>query len=519
MRRAPVSSGPPYLVVVGVAVGSLLTALLVPLVFGESLRGGTDVATGGFSLTPRAEADGEATGTTAVAADPASGAAPRPGAAPATGAGPATNAGSAGPGTGSAGGPGPGLGNPVPEGAVLTASDVGVTAEEIRIGFLLLDVGGISQVGISVPGVDPEQQRATFEAYLAEVNERGGINGRRVVGVYENFDVLSPDDMRRACLALIDQDVFAVVAAGGYQGPAVLCITEEGGTPLVTQGSHGTPTEYLRRSDGRLVTMYPSSVRVMANWVAELDRMGLLEGRRIGIVTQETVNPGDTVIGGELVPALREFGYEPTHISNLSGDASTAASQVPVEVQQMRTKDVDLVFMAAGTLIASQFVQAADSQVFTPQYTITDWASMNNDTGNQNMPLSYDGTVLITTYRTGEEKVGVAEGAAELQCREIYERRTGRTLPAKGQNEHGITVTNCTTINAFFLGATNAGPDLTRESFSEGVQAIGEFPMTLWGGGAFGPGKFDAADLIASAQWYADCRCLKPTSGFRPSVY
>lgn len=515
--NVPRPRGPAYLVVVGAIVGSLLTALSVPLVFGESLRSrGGDVTADGsaFGLTPRE-----------TAADPATDEEDGPGTSVAT----ATDGGEepSGAGGSEAGPTGPGdggpdddrRGSPAPPGARLQATDVGVTAEQIRVGYLLLDIGSLSQIGVAVPGVDAEQQKAAFEAWMAETNEAGGINGRELVGVYEKFDVLSQDDMRRACLALRDKEVFAVVAAGGYQGPAVLCVTEEGRTPLVTQGGHGTPTEYMRRSEGRLVTMYPHSDRMMANWVVELDRMEMLEGRRIGIVTQDSVNPGDTVIGGGLIPALREAGYDATHVSRLSSDQSAAASQIPVEVQQMRTKRVDLVLLTASTLASTQFVQTADAQGFLPKYSLTDWASMNNDTSNQNMPNSFDGAVLITTYRTGEEKVGVGENEDERKCREVYERRTGRTLPPKGDNEHGITVSNCTTLDAFLAGAARAGPELTRESFSQGVQAIGTFPMSIWGGGSFGPGKLDAADLVRSAAWFSDCRCIKPTSDFRPSKY
>jgi ABC-type branched-subunit amino acid transport system substrate-binding protein len=401
----------------------------------------------------------------------------------------------------------------------LGATDVGVTPETIKVGFLLLDVGGVSRIGISVPGLDPAQQRAAFEAQLADVNERGGIHGRAVVGVYEKFEALNPDDHRRACLALRDQKVFAVVAGAGYPADPSLCITKEGRTPLVTTGGLGMPTEFLRRSDGLLFSMYPDSDRTMGSWVADLHRQGVLAGKRIGIVSQEDTNPGDTVIGGGLLPALQRFGYTAAHVSRLAGDQSTAASQVPVEVQKMKAANVDLVFLTTSMVASTQFVQTADSQRYWPRYTITDWGSMNSDTPNQSMPDSYDGTLAITFSNVGDFRVGNGENAEEQRCRRVYETHTGKELDQKGSNEFSITMQHCTTLHALLLGLAATGPELTRPALSRGMQSIGTLPMSVWGGGSLTTGKFSAADALRTMRWSKDCRCLMPVDEFRQSAY
>ena len=491
-------NGPAYLVLVGAVAGSLLTALVLPMIAGETDRSqigglvGEGTNDGGTALGPRSRTGQNGT----------------PGSARGNGPG------VLGAGTGPSGG----VVDPSGSGAA-AATDVGVNDKEIKVGFLLLDVGSIGRIGITVPGVDPEQQREAFEAFIADVNKGGGIHGRKLVGAYEVFDVLSQDDMRRACLAIRDQKPFAVVASGGFYGPAMLCLTEEGKTPLINQGSQGTPSEYMRRSNGLLVTMYPEGDRVMLNWVAELDRLGKLKGRKIGIVSQESTNPNDTVIGGSLIPALKRFGYTPTHVTRLSADQSTAASQMPIEVQQMSRKGVNVVMLTTTTLASSQFVQTADNQAYRPQYTLTDWGSMNNDTSNQSMPDSYNGAIGITSYKTGEHRIGIKEGAEERDCRRVYEKGTGRKLANWGENENGLTLSNCTTFRALVRGAEEAGPSLTRASFSRGVQAIGDFPMAMWGRGSFRPNKLDAADQVRTIEWRADCRCLVPTSGFRQSRF
>ena len=282
------SRSQPYLLLIGMVVGSLITAFVLPFTKGPPIREERTLVGG--------SADGMLSpGTTAVSDDTSGERAD----------GTEPSAGTTG-GSGGSSASGDTIDNGSSDGPPASGSVVGVTDKQIKVGYLLLDTGSLSRIGVSVPGVDPAQQKRAFEAYMKDVNVRGGIHGRKLVGVYENFDVLSQDDMRRACLAMRDQKVFAGVAAGGFQGPALLCVTEEGKTPLFNNGTHGTPTEYVRRSEGRLVAMFPHSDRLMLNWVAELHVMGLLKGKQIGITSQETTNPGDTVVGGGLDPGPQE---------------------------------------------------------------------------------------------------------------------------------------------------------------------------------------------------------------------
>ena len=436
-----------------------------------------------------------------------------------TGSDPASGGGSTGAG-GVSGRPGQG-----PTGATAAedaagATDVGVTADTIKLGFLILDVGSLGGLGIAVPGIDPQQQIDATEAYLADINERGGIHGRKVVGAYRTFDVFSQDSMRAACLGLTrDEKVFAISAAGGFNGPALLCVTVEHRTPMLNNGSVGTPSEYVRRSEGRMLSLFQASDRLMPNWAVELDHLGVLDGKKIGIVTGEQFDPGKSVVEGALVPELRRLGHNVVHVSRFAYDQGVGASQVPVQVQQMRGKGVDFVLLTTSILYSTQFVQAADNQGYRPQYSVSDWGSMSNDTSNQNMPDAYDGTIVVTETTVGEEKVGIGESQIQRECRDVYERRTGQSSGKKGENLYGVTQGYCQMARLLEAGLGQAGRQLTRASFLEGMQRIGPFPMTSWFSGSFAPGKLDAADASRVARWYADCACIKPDGPIRRNRY
>jgi len=406
----------------------------------------------------------------------------------------------------------------------LQPTDRGVTATSVKIGFLILDVGSVAKFGVSVPGVDPQQQEDAYTAFVKDVNDHGGINGRTIQPVFRTFDVLSQDDMRAACLALTqDEKVFAVVGTGGFFGPPVLCITEENSTPLILEGSQATPAEYYQRSGGRLFTMFPNATRQMGDWASELDSLGVLKGKKIGILSDQLSDPGDLMVGGALVPALSRLGYSVTYRSVLSADLGTGASQVPVEVSQMHTKGVDMVFLATSTAYATQFVETADGQQWTPRWSVSDFGAMQGDTSSQNMPASYQGTVSITATRTGEWRANIPEPAADAACRTIYEQATGKTMPRNnGTSTNGqyiITVENCGMTQILAAAARAAGPNLTRASFVAAFPGLGAVNTPYFMGGAFGQDKPDYADVVRTTSWYADCKCWKPVDQPRRGRY
>src|SRR5205814_9586224 len=174
-RRAPTGER------VAAGVASLVVLALVAwLLLPGSERAATNLAaSGGTSGASGGEASG------ANAAGPAAGnqgaAAATPGSAPGGGGGVAggSAAHAAAPGAGGGSGPvGPGC-------PPLAAGTKGVTATQIRIAVMIVDIAGPaadSTFGIAAP----DQQRADYNAILDSINKAGGIACRQVVAQYYN---------------------------------------------------------------------------------------------------------------------------------------------------------------------------------------------------------------------------------------------------------------------------------------------------------------------------------------------
>ena len=490
-----------YTGLVGLAVGAMLTGLLVPFIEGER-ESASSVATDGFAAGEDASGGFSDTGGGDTAdGDPASDDAPvatdgSGGAAPATSSPGATTPTTVGPSSS----------------APLRATDQGVTASTIKVAFLLLDLGQTGRVGVNTTGVTPKQQQAAIEAYVADINGRGGINGRKIEPFFRVFDVTNPDDQRAACLAATeDAKAFAVVAMPGYANDALLCVTEQHRTPLIATGQ-AVSREFYNRSQGRLVTLGMAGDRMMRNWVVELDARGLVKGRTIGILSGDAKNARDT-IDGALVPALKASGHKVAHVTRLSSDQATAASQIPTEVQQMRTKGVDTVLLTGSFLNSVPWVQTADRQGWRPRYLQSEFSGGTSDFETQGMPASFNGTLAMTGQRYGEWRSKGPEPEFEARCADLYEKRTGDPMPQNNGNDsnngYPTTMFACGMLRVFEQVAAAAGPELTRTSFVGALQKGLRGPGGFYFQGNFRMGKNDMVDMVRFNRYESACGCWR----------
>ena len=515
------SRGGTYTLVIGVVIGMLIAGLAIPFVFGQTL----DPAQSATSpLVPRddvlAETESAGSPQTDPAAPETAGEPGRGDGAAATSPLPEQRPDDAAPGSVPPG-------SDVPAG--LTSSDRGVTPTTITLAFLLVELRGVSQFGFSVPGFDPETQKRYVNAFVDDLNANGGVFSRKIDPKFFLYDPTDPSSGQAACRAATqDHEIFAALDVGAaLDFPGQLCFTEQNRTPLIELGGFGTTQEMYDKSEGRLVTLFPSGVRSLANTAQELANQGLLEGKRIGIVDRDFPGTVQTVTDG-MVATLERLGYEVTYRADLSMDNGVATSEIPVVVQQMRARRVDAVMLLMDFITSTEFVQTADRSGYTPAYFMSDFGNMTNDIALLAMPASFQGTA-ITTMRTGEWRVNYPEPAVDAACQEIYADHSGDD-PDRSEANYSGAMISCGMVGLFARAAVGAGQELTRERWVTGIQRIGAIPYPYFGGMSFGPGKVDGADPIRTLVFEPSCPapegqggggppCWMPVSDFRPPHY
>ena len=474
----------------GVVVGMLVAGLIVPMLV-DSPR---DVATsaGGATLVPGGDGEITPAGDAAI------------------GETATTIAGGGSSGTNSGSGSG-GTKTTTPGGG--TSPAAAADTSPIKLGFTLFDVAGAGRLGFAI-GVDPDQLRAIWQAYVDYANGTGGINGRKIIPVWSTYDVTNGDSQQRSCLELTqDNHVFAVL--GGYSFPAAnICVVETNKTLLFDNNAF--TIDELYRS-GRHVSIFMKASRMMANFARRADEQGFIKGKKIGILDDHGGDPTESVINA-LAANVEARGGKVVHKSILAGDFASGSPRVPIEVSQMRGAGAEVVLLLASPLYGTQFVQEANSQGWSPVYAGSDWDVWYTDTGAQNMPDNFNGW-SFTTVRTGEARFGFPEVPKAVECREIYEQMTKSKAPPRNgadgeRNTYGSIMQVCDTMLTFVAAARGAGATLDHASFVAAVQRLGPVETAAWGGGAFGPGKLDLNDRTRVLRFEPPCKCWKPIGQF-----
>src|SRR5205807_7519234 len=144
-------------------------------------------------------------------------------------------------------------------------------------------------------------------------------------------------------------------------------------------------------------------------------------------------------------------------------------SQVPLEVQKMRSAGADSVIMHANFIYDTQFAQQADSQGWKPKYYVSDQGGLTAEDLVKNMPPSFDGAIAWTFSRYKEPEEGYPEQPIDRACRDTYNRVTGENHPYGETNPIGFS---CGSIRLFEAIVNLTGANPTRASWKNAVQRL-----------------------------------------------
>jgi hypothetical protein len=403
-----------------------------------------------------------------------------------------------------------------PAGTVLTSSDVGVTPKTITLGIILPGLGALADFGIDVSQLDPKIQRTYWQSAIDRLNRAGGVDGRRLVAVYATASILSPDSMLAACATLTeDSKVFAVANVLGITGDPILCVTRDHATPYL--GVDGEDPSAYQVSQGRLVTLEPSSTRTLAIFIGRLSQLGLVRGRRIGVL-HDTGPSG--VSGAAVAKALRAAGARSVVDGPLGNeDPLVVTGEVTAAEQHMRAAGVDTVIMLTNTVYGTVFATQAATDGYRPTYLMSDLAfATAGDSFIGNMPVPFFRQALaVTTTEIGRGRAGLPESSLDAGCRLDYQRFIGHQVPRDGADAVAA-LASCAIVQLLTMGLNASAPNPTRARFDDALDDAGEFTVPGFGRGLLQPGHLDATDDVAVAAGHADCQCWYAVDGYRPAA-
>lgn len=439
-----------------------------------------------------------------------------PGGASAAGADPGSAAGAAGPAATTAGGPEAAAGVGGEDAATAaaaagcdnTATDVGVTADEILVGVILYDLGSLN----SGLGLDPADQQITFtNALFDAVNAAGGVQCRRIVPRYYRDNVLDSAGEHAACLQMVQDGVFAVLNNLFTPGETT-CVARQGIPNIWATPVHNPDVAALApfvlspRSD------YDTLIR---NYIFGLQQYGFYDGvRRLGILIDSCFSDiNDAVFG-----ALSRLGVSRDQLSvydyGCPNGITSPNAQFAAALQMKRDGVTHLLSTAYGQI--NGFASAAADQGYRPRYGLMDDnAAVLLQTANPPADPSLDGALFITADQTGAENTeGATFSPATERCVAIASASgTGSPLEP-GRTAAPLRGLQCALVELFVAAAQQTRP-LVRTGLAPTMGTLGPVDLSF----PAGQNDFRNPALPAGGQFWrvtrydADCTCVRLVDG------
>lgn len=386
-----------------------------------------------------------------------------------------------------------------------TAPGVGVTPTEIKIGVALVDFNAIKNFTDSIR----ENQDQVYNAFIDDLNAKGGVAGRKLVPVYETFTPIGSAGALALCTKLTEDDkVFAVMGNFvDFSGDAQQCVTKQHHTPLLT---FNLTTAIIDASPPGLV-LYPGSTneRVDKILLQLLQQEKTLKGKKVAVLggTDQA-----TIVNQTIVPELKKQGVPTGSTAILSAGSSpdTAAAQAQLDsfIERWKGEGVNAVFLSGDVVASQQFVTKLRNQM--PKVLLmtdtTDVLQMAQALQNQGVkPNPYQG-ILSASYPTSRYDAG----PNWAYCKGIYERQTGKHAPngeetikiagGKTLDTYGSITDACQLITLFRDVAARAGKNLNADTWAAAENAYGKIAGGDPGGGPYASlhsGKYDIDDSFA----------------------
>jgi hypothetical protein len=400
---------------------------------------------------------------------------------------------------------------------------VGVTPTEIKLGIALIDFNCVKDF---VDSIRVDQDKV-YQAFVDDINAKGGINGRKVTSVYSTYCPIGNSGVLATCTKLTEDDkVFAIT--GNFfdsSGDGQVCVAKQHQRALV---SFNLTQAIIDKAPPGLI-IYPGATNERTTRVILdlLRTQRTLTGKKVAALGA-TLEAG--VVNGAVLPGLRKLGVQlgTTGILSVTGsaDQSSALTQLDSFIERWKGEGVDAVFLSGNEVSSSQFVTKLRGAM--PKVILvvdnTDVKTAGQDAVKAHIkPNPYEGILSAG----GPIPIEYDASPNWRYCAAIYERFTGKhapntqeVIPGPGGKtlETNANINDaCQTITMFRDIATRVGPNLNNANWQTTVDNFGHIDNR--GSGPYSSlhkGKYDAEDNFrleafdSSVGTKGDWRALTP---------
>jgi hypothetical protein len=398
-----------------------------------------------------------------------------------------------------------------------------VSADSIKVVHLRTKLEDLQAAGFAVPVGNTTDM---FETFFRVINEQcGGINGRQVELSLIEVPATSANidaDRRNACIqATEDINAPIVLNSSGFQGSALLCITEEHDSILYTSTSG--EDEWVDRSGGRLISYAPTlneNVRYLARYLGD---SGVLEGKKIAVVTGDTPGQPEAIEAGLIDTLSDEYGIEVEQFDVIGcAGGSLCTAGTPASVDQLIANGIDVLFPALNVVSLPQYIkEMSDKGIVNGQIQMyqSNFNSQAGDLvssqvvrfGGEAAGTLYNGTIAVDPAPSGDyRRPGFQKSAFNALCEATYaENNTSgdswdQTVEAEN-TQAGMVTTVCHQVRIAARAIYHAGANPSRDDLLEAFRNLGPIDAGGMEPGILAPDRRSGADLIYELKFNYPC--------------
>lgn len=402
---------------------------------------------------------------------------------------------------------------------------VGIDDKTVKVGFVVAAGNPGAAFGIPV-AYDADTNLRILRALVDELNDNGGLAGRRVEAVYEFNDTTNQDSQEQtsqqnAICASMTQDhkVFLVVSVTvNGQGFAYECYAKHG-TPLI-EGSLGFGVNQQRWdsvSPWLFAPVYMNLTRMARLLPDALAQRDFLT-QKMGVVAYDL--PSLRQSAGLLISELERRGGKVLDAVYMTPTYDGLGSGTANAVLRFKGLGIDRVVMWApegGALLL--FANNAESQGYYPRYGVSTFDA----------PGLMARTLRARQLR-GAVGVGFLQGRdladshapplnpRERRCFDVLEKRTDTRYTSRNQNsgaQFGLAACTLVWFTRDAL-ATGAGVPLRNAEVGDHITALGSsYRPVITVGSEFGPRRLDGINHYRHLVYDESCTCFRHVGRWR----
>jgi hypothetical protein len=360
------------------------------------------------------------------------------------------------------------------------SSSPGVTPDSIVIGDLSLDTEAFKKFGTSLP-----PYHDYYQAAVDEINDCGGINGRKLVLRWSKTDGLTKDLAGQAqaqCILLAEEwKVFIALGTGTMGLPLPQCLAIEHRTIDVVGATGQASSDDFAAAEGRLVSTFAPADAMAKAFLKDAFERDLFEGHEVAVVGLG-LTPG---VAGDLqrlyIGPMKERGID-AHLEVAPCVGGNCKAQLGAVVSRLKQRGIDLIVLdrwvfgsmgvfqkaMAAERLQARMVGPGNQALHGDAGTTAAFPDSGPDGAAWSDRYGYSGLVTQESELTGTSRAGIEASPFATTCHEMIGRRLGQ--PAMTLTEEFVkngawstAVTACSSLRAIAKAIYSLGNEVTTD--------------------------------------------------------